>query len=281
VTDPAAPEDPDRPRPPEEPAGLEVFDTPPAVPGTETTELAYAEQPPADARIAHPAVRAFAFFLDGVATFVIVVVIVVGGLSGGGMELFWAIPIVPIVAALLDTVLTARFGVTPAKAILGIRVVDAGSGAPIGFGRSSLRSLVIVAPIALGVAITCALALFWGTDLATERFHLLDLPVAVTTVAALVIAARSSDGVVARAFSSGPLVFVGAFSYSVYLLHAPILQLVWQYVLHPRRLVPEMTFTLLATFGLLVVLAISYVFFRLVEEPFMKKPKETAPSPAF
>jgi len=158
VTGPAAPEDPDRPRPPEEPAGLEVFDTPPAVPGSEPTELAYAEQPPADARIAHPAVRAFAFFLDGVATFVIVVVIVVGGLSGGGMELFWAIPIVPIAAALLDTVLTARFGVTPAKAILGIRVVDAGSGAPIGFGRSSLRSLVIVAPIALGVAITALLA---------------------------------------------------------------------------------------------------------------------------
>lgn len=152
MTGPAAPEEPDRPD------GLAVFDAPPAVPGSETTELAYAEQPPSDARIAHPAVRAFAFFLDGVATFVIVVVIVVGGLSGGGMELFWAIPIVPIVAALLDTVLTARFGVTPAKAILGIRVVDAGSGAPIGFGRSALRSLVIVAPIALGVAITALLA---------------------------------------------------------------------------------------------------------------------------
>jgi uncharacterized RDD family membrane protein YckC len=155
VTEPAAPDDPATP---EVPDGLEVFDAPPAVPGSEPAELAYAENRPDDARIAHPVTRAFAFFLDGVATFLLVVVIVFVGLTGAGYELFLAIWLVPLAAAVLDTVLTALFGVTPAKAILGIRIVDAGSGAPIGFGRAILRSLVIVAPIGLGAALTVLLA---------------------------------------------------------------------------------------------------------------------------
>ena len=157
MTGPATPDEPAAPGVPEATDGsdgLAVFDAPPAVPGEpEPTELAYAETPAEDARIAHPVHRAFAFFLDGVATVVLVVVIVLGGLTTGGMELFWAIPLVPLAATILDTVLTARYGGTPAKAILGLRVVDAGSGAPIGFGRAILRSLVIVAPIALGFAV--------------------------------------------------------------------------------------------------------------------------------
>lgn len=160
MTEPTSPDTPDASGPPDAPDGLAVFDAPPPVPGepSETPDLAYAEAPPADARIAHPALRAFAFFLDGFATFLIVVVVIFAGLSGAGFELFWAIPLVPLAAALLDTVLTALFGVTPAKALLGLRVVDADSGAPVGFGRAILRSLVIVAPIAVGVALTWLLA---------------------------------------------------------------------------------------------------------------------------
>jgi uncharacterized RDD family membrane protein YckC len=158
VTEPATPEESATPEVPDAPDGLEVFDAPPAVPGSETPELAYAEKPTEDARIAHPAVRAFAFFLDGFTTFLLVVVVLFVGLDRAGYELFLAIWLVPLAATVLDTVLTALFGVTPAKAILGIRVVDADSGAPIGFGRAILRSLVIVAPIALGAAITALLA---------------------------------------------------------------------------------------------------------------------------
>jgi len=161
VSTPATPDEPAPPEVPDAPGGsdgLAVFDAPPAVPGADEAAIAYAEQPRDDARIAHPAARAFAFFLDGFATFIVVVVVVFIGLNSSGYELFSAIWVVPLVAALLDTVLTALFGVTPAKAILGIRVVDAGSGAPIGFGRAILRSLVIVAPIAVGIAITALLA---------------------------------------------------------------------------------------------------------------------------
>ena len=154
---PGVPEDPEVP----DADGLDVFDAPPAIPGipaTGTAGLAYAETPPADARLAHPGLRAFAFFLDGFATFLIVVIVVFLGLTSSADDVFLAIWIVPLVAALLDTVLTALRGVTPAKALLGLRVVDAVSGAPIGFLRATLRSLVIVAPILAGTALTALLS---------------------------------------------------------------------------------------------------------------------------
>ena len=53
----------------------------------------------------------------------------------------------------------------------------------------------------------------------------------------------------ARALLSGrPLVFLGTFAYSIYLIHVPIQQLFWQYALRPLKLAP------LPTFGLLLVL---------------------------
>lgn len=154
MTTPSAPSPSPEPAP--EADGLAVFDAPPPVPGSadEPPPLAYAEAPAESYSLAHPALRAFAFFLDGVGTVVLVVVIVFGGLSTSGFGLFWAIPLVPLAVALIDTVLTTVFGVTGAKALLGLRVVDAETGGRINFGRSLLRSLVIVAPILLGVLMT-------------------------------------------------------------------------------------------------------------------------------
>jgi uncharacterized RDD family membrane protein YckC len=145
VTEPGARDD-------QEPDGLAVFDGQPPAPGEEPRDSADPEPAAGDLPIAHPAMRAFAFLLDGLATFLVVVVVVLAGLSGSSWDVFWAIPLVPLLAALLDTVLTALRGVSPAKAILGIRVVDVASGAPIGFARAGLRSLVIVAPVVVAYA---------------------------------------------------------------------------------------------------------------------------------
>lgn len=133
--------------------GLEIFEKPPSAPGGEPAPLADTEEPDGPP-LAHPALRAFAFLLDGLATFVLVVVVVFAGSSAGIWESFHAVWAVPLAAAVLDTVLTAFRGITPAKAILGIRVVDATTGAPIGPTRAALRSLVIVAPAVLAALLT-------------------------------------------------------------------------------------------------------------------------------
>jgi len=164
-TEPPPPPPSNGPPPvPSDGIGALGLDGPPAVPGSApapapydpaTTPYAYTagygETPtvdPSALRIANPAWRALAFIIDGIGTFVVTTVIVFAGLAVGGFGIFVAILIVPLLSALLDTVLTATIGVTPGKAIVGIRVVHVETGRPIG-AWAILRSLVIVAPLLL------------------------------------------------------------------------------------------------------------------------------------
>jgi len=102
--------------------------------------------------------------------------------------------------------------------------------------------------------------------------HLGIMDIAVGTAAAFVIlACRDEDSRFARALAWRPLVFLGGFSYSLYLVHAPLLQLVWQYDLGPLDLGPSPTFLLLALVGVPVILVASYIFFLAFERPFLSK----------
>jgi peptidoglycan/LPS O-acetylase OafA/YrhL len=77
---------------------------------------------------------------------------------------------------------------------------------------------------------------------------------------------------------------MGTFSYSVYLVHAPLLQILWQYVARPLGLGDNACFAFLMTAGFVVVLAMAYLFFRMFELPFMRSAvaqrREPAPVPA-
>ena len=143
------------PTPPADP-GPE-HDGPPPVPGLEIFDAADApavEPPPAYAEaprgpeLAHPALRAVAFAMDGIGTVAVTTVTLFAGLGSAFDVAFSAILVVPLLSAVLSTVLTAVFGVTPAKALFGIKAVDAVTGGRLGW-RAVLRSLVIVAPIGL------------------------------------------------------------------------------------------------------------------------------------
>lgn len=137
-------------------------------------------------------------------------------------------------------------------------------------------------------ALVCALTGAWGWRLATDRFHFIDLPVAIATMCVLVLTSRrqrehgGAPNPVTRLLSMKPLVFIGTFSYSVYLIHAPVLQILWQYGLVPAHLGPVAMFALLMGPGALAVLAVSYAFFRVFEAPFMRQSsgKRLARSPA-
>jgi peptidoglycan/LPS O-acetylase OafA/YrhL len=101
-------------------------------------------------------------------------------------------------------------------------------------------------------------------------FPVLDGVVGVLALATLVVSSTRESAVLTRVLSFGPLVFMGTFSYSVYLLHAPLLQLMWQYVLEPLGLGSTVMFALLMSLGLACVLGVSYFFFRVFEAPFMR-----------
>ena len=70
-----------------------------------------------------------------------------------------------------------------------------------------------------------------------------------------------------------PLVFVGTFAYSIYLIHAPLVQIAWQYGVNPLHLGSLMTFIILVVAGVPLILGLSYLFFLLCERPFLNTKK--------
>ena len=94
----------------------------------------------------------------------------------------------------------------------------------------------------------------------------------------LVLTSRQPHAWHHRLLSFKPLVFVGTFAYSIYLIHAPLLQLFWQYAF--QFLVPHPTRMLLALvlIGVPSILVASYVFFLLFELPFLHGRRKAAPT---
>lgn len=66
-----------------------------------------------------------------------------------------------------------------------------------------------------------------------------------------------------------PLVFAGAFSYSIYLVHAPLLQLAWLAICDPLDLSREMTLVVMWFVATPIIVGLSYGFHLFAERPFM------------
>lgn len=83
-----------------------------------------------------------------------------------------------------------------------------------------------------------------------------------------------------RALSWRPLVVIGSFSYSLYLIHAPLLQGVWQYVVMPWRQSRVGAFLTLGAISLPLVMISAYGMFLVAERPFLRrKPHPGSPAP--
>ena len=70
-----------------------------------------------------------------------------------------------------------------------------------------------------------------------------------------------------------PLVAIGTFDYSLYLVHAPLLQVLSHYVLAPLHLVAFTSFALLATVGLVAIVLLAFLLFKVCERPFTTWPR--------
>jgi peptidoglycan/LPS O-acetylase OafA/YrhL len=94
-----------------------------------------------------------------------------------------------------------------------------------------------------------------------------DIETTVAAVSVLLLAANSK--MVHRVLSTPVLVKMGVFSYSIYLVHAPLLHLFWL-ALRPLQLSADLTFVLLAFGSLPLIVAVSYGFHCFFERPFMR-----------
>jgi peptidoglycan/LPS O-acetylase OafA/YrhL len=116
---------------------------------------------------------------------------------------------------------------------------------------------------------TLALVVRNGLEIPKTVAAFYDGGIAIFAFGTLVACSQAPLGFSARFLSLPPLVKLGTFSYSFYLLHAPVLQILWQFVTEPLGLSYAQTFTALMTVGLAIVLIASYAFFWAFERPFL------------
>ena len=109
--------------------------------------------------------------------------------------------------------------------------------------------------------------------------YVVDYAVGVWSMCALVTASRDERGWTARVLGCKPLVFVGTFAYSVYLIHAPLLQVLWQGPFAPLQARPFAMLAALTLLGTPLILGAAYGFFLVFERPFLRAGTGPRPVP--
>lgn len=103
-------------------------------------------------------------------------------------------------------------------------------------------------------------------------FYRSDYLVGLWAMSLMIVPVLSPQGRWNRLLSSRPLVFIGSFAFSLYLLHQPLLQLFWLWALRPLGLLaPPQVFAGEVLAGLPIILALCYLFFLVCERPFLSR----------
>lgn len=150
-------------------------------------------------------------------------------------------------------------------------------GADIAFGKSppliSLRKPVFVGLfiVASTLMILLSRAPIWHGDIMPVAYA--DVFVGLWAATLMIAAANTEIGWLNRALSWRPLVAVGTFAYSIYLIHAPLIQVIWQYLLFPLQAHPLLRLMALFVLGTPLIVGVSYGFFLVCERPFLNTRK--------
>ncbi|HEU5350666.1 MAG TPA: acyltransferase [Terracidiphilus sp.] len=130
-------------------------------------------------------------------------------------------------------------------------------------------------------AVCAALALCAGFRPMVYQFTITEVVYGLLGASALIVCAHRPRNPLARLAGSRPLARIGLFSYSLYLIHFPLLYLVWQHAVLPLHLGPTATYALMATAGVALILLFSYAFYLVFERPFLSQSaKASALQPA-
>jgi peptidoglycan/LPS O-acetylase OafA/YrhL len=123
-------------------------------------------------------------------------------------------------------------------------------------------------PAAVVAVATLAYSWWIGTVAMYSQFFWVDIAVGAAT--ALLFWSLSTWAARIGGFLAWrPLRLLGQFSYSIYLIHAPILGIVYLFVVSPLKVPPLSAFLLTLGFGVPAALGFAYGFFWLFERPFL------------
>jgi peptidoglycan/LPS O-acetylase OafA/YrhL len=108
------------------------------------------------------------------------------------------------------------------------------------------------------------------------RTWIADYFVGTVTMIVLLLTSHSTKGGLHRLLSTRPLAKIGRFSYSIYLIHAPLLQIFCAYLLQPFHVSGMRGFLLLAILGSPAIVGCSYLFYLAFERPFVGRLRHIA-----
>ena len=148
----------------------------------------------------------------------------------------------------------------------------------IGFGRDKrlgeIRDgfpwLVLSSPILI---VYMGLLYLWRADFSPPRLFALDILTGILSAMLLTALTKPAASLLRNCLSWRPLVFVGTFAYSIYLIHLLVIQLIWQngrYPLHTNSLA---SYLQLVVVGVPMILGAAYLFFLAFERPFLNTKK--------
>ena len=124
-----------------------------------------------------------------------------------------------------------------------------------------------VALICAAIIACLAAKLGWQNSIAEYPFY--DLPAGIMASCLLITAALAPRSLVSRVCCWRPLAWVGTFSYSLYLIHVPIVVFLLRFVMQPRGIEGVSGFVFLTVVGLPTIVVASYLFYLLCERPFL------------
>jgi peptidoglycan/LPS O-acetylase OafA/YrhL len=136
--------------------------------------------------------------------------------------------------------------------------------------RRPRRRSILLGGAALGAGGVLGYLQAAGSGAATTHLFWLDLVVggaAALLLAGLAVPGRSR---LRDVLGSRVLRGTGRFSYSIYLVHAPLLALVWRFVIVPWQLRPTAAFVAFACVGAPTAVGGAWLFSRIFEEPFVR-----------
>jgi len=152
-------------------------------------------------------------------------------------------------------------------------------GADIAFGSSGtlswLRRLqwgAITLLMMLGVVLM-SICTNWEHDDAS--IYKSDCAIGACSLATLVHLGRADGHFVKSVISSRFLVYIGKFSYSIYLIHAPLLQVLSQYAFASLKQKPLAMLMALTVLGIPIIIVLSYAFACAFEFPFVGSRKSS------
>jgi peptidoglycan/LPS O-acetylase OafA/YrhL len=151
--------------------------------------------------------------------------------------------------------------------LFALGVLAAQLGAP-GRPRALRRGLGAVA-LAAFLAFA-AIAVARGSEWVVARYFWMDLLFGVGVAAALAVLHAGGAPTARRLLASRAGLRLGLFSYSIYLIHGPVVGVVDRYAVSPLHLAPLATFAALLVAGLPVTLTACYGFHLMFEAPFLR-----------